>query len=115
MHCAPVPVPPVHISTVEIDGSQKTPLPHFWSACVGSSHGAMWLRADWLEHLRMAKELGVTSFGMWYEYIQRGPRLSGAPFRRIFCGTGRRTLSTTANREIFSAGLLGCVFQRLQR
>ena len=50
--------PPVHVAELAIDGSKTNPLPHFWSACVGSSHGAMWLRADWKKHLQMAHEMG---------------------------------------------------------
>ena len=61
----------------------------------------------------MAKELGVKAFGMWY--IQQPQTLWGTIPKDFLWDTGRRTLSTTANREIFSAGLLGCVFQRLQR
>ncbi len=67
-------VPPVHVAGLTIDGSKTSPLPHFWSACVGSSHGAMWLRADWNKHLKMAHEMGgfhyVRGHGMLDEDVQ---------------------------------------------
>jgi hypothetical protein len=68
------PTPPTNVSSVIVDGSKTSALPHFWSRCVGSSHGAMWLRSDWLKHLGMAKQLGdfhfVRGHGMLDEDVQ---------------------------------------------
>lgn len=67
-------LPPAMVRRLAVDGSKTTALPHFWSACVGSSHGAMWLRADWLKHLKMSHELGgfhyVRGHGMLDEDVQ---------------------------------------------
>ena len=66
--------PPVVIASLRVDAAKTTPLPHFWSACVGSSHGKMWVRADWQQHLAMAKELGgfsqVRGHGILDEDVQ---------------------------------------------
>ena len=62
----------MHVAELTIDGSKTSPLPHFWSACVGSSHGAMWLRADWKKHLEMAHEMGGFHYGACansYSYV----------------------------------------------
>ena len=66
--------PPVAIASLSVDAAKTTPLPHFWSACVGSSHGKMWVRADWQQHLAMAKQLGgfsqVRGHGILDEDVQ---------------------------------------------
>ena len=66
--------PPMVITSLTVDASKTTPLEHFWSACVGSSHGKMWVRADWQQHLAMAKQLGgfsqVRGHGILDEDVQ---------------------------------------------
>ena len=56
--------PPVKIDRLAVDGAKTTPLDHFWSRTVGSSHGAFWNRADWAKHLNMAREMGG------FEYVR---------------------------------------------
>ena len=66
--------PPVVVASLAIDAAKTSPLDHFWSACVGSSHGKMWVRADWQQHLAMAKQLGgfsqVRGHGILDEDVQ---------------------------------------------
>ena len=68
------PAAPVSVRSFSIDGGNTSALPHFWSACVGSSHGGMWLRSDWLKHLQMAHEMGgfhwVRGHGILDEDVQ---------------------------------------------
>ena len=66
--------PPAVIASLAVDTTKTTPLDHYWSACVGSSHGKMWVRADWQQHLAMAKKLGgfsqVRGHGILDEDVQ---------------------------------------------
>ena len=57
---ADIPVQPEASVIVEVGalagGQRARPFRHWWKTAVGSGHAALTLRADWREHMSMARE-----------------------------------------------------------
>jgi hypothetical protein len=48
---------PVVVEIGALAGQPARPFRHWWKTAVGSGHAALTLRADWREHMTMAREL----------------------------------------------------------